>query len=136
VIFEASSSCPSGPRAGRSADSASVIVQDGQPVDISTAYQVTVLRVCKLQSGLRRARKAATIRVIPLKEAILRALLACQAQNRTTIPSKSGDGSHTLRLTDTATASQIFRLERELLTTNWVNIRFLEVICTAVTGRR
>jgi len=25
--------------------------------------------------------------------------VACQAQNRTTIPSKSGDGSHTLRLT-------------------------------------
>jgi len=29
-------------------------------------------------------------------------LLACQAQNRTTIPSKSGDGGHTLRLTGTA----------------------------------
>jgi hypothetical protein len=112
VIFEVSSSCPSCPRAGWSADSAKVIIQ-GQSVDISTAaYQVTVLRVCKLQSGLRRARKAATIRVIP-KEGILRALLACQAQNRTTIPSKSGDGGHTLRLTDTATASQILRLEQE-----------------------
>jgi hypothetical protein len=109
------------PELSESVDSAKVIIQ-GQSVDISTAYQVTVLRVSKLQSGLRRARKAATIRVIPQKEGILRALLACQALNRTTIPSKSGDGSHTLRLTDTATASQILRLERELLTTNWVNI--------------
>jgi len=54
-----------------------------------------------------------------------RALLACQAQNRTTIPSKSGDGSHTLRLTGAATAMQsvktILRLERRLLT-GYVNI--------------
>jgi len=33
-------------------------------------------------------------------------MLACQAQNRTTIPSKSGDGGHTLRLTGTATSTQ------------------------------
>ena len=46
-----------------------------------------------------RARKAA-------KEGILCATLTCQAQNRTAIPSKSGDGSHTLRLTGATTAVQ------------------------------
>jgi len=56
----------------------------------------------------------------PPKEAILHALLACQAQNRTTIPRKSRDDSHILRLTGTATAMQsvkmILRLERKGLT--------------------
>jgi hypothetical protein len=83
-----------------------------------------------------RARKAATIRVNPeraKKEGILRALLACQAQNRTTIPSKSGDGGHTLRLTGTATTTQsvnsmktILSLERKVLMTSWANIGFLK----------
>ena len=44
---------------------------------------------------IRRARKAAS-----------HVLLTYQAQSRTTIPSKSGDGSHILRLTGTATAMQ------------------------------
>jgi len=61
----------------------------------------------------------------PLKEGMLHVLLACQAQNRTTTPSKSRNGSYTLRLIGTATAMQsvnaILRLERKMLT-NLVNI--------------
>ncbi len=60
-----------------------------------TQDRVAVLRPDVLTVG--RARKVATI-----QEGILRALFTCQAQNRTTIPSKSGDGSRTLSLTGNA----------------------------------
>jgi hypothetical protein len=39
------------------------------------------------------------VRVIHPKGGLLRALLTYQAQNRTAIPIKSGDGGHTLSLT-------------------------------------
>jgi hypothetical protein len=80
----------------------------------------------------------------PKKEGILRALLSCQAQNRTTISSKSG-GSHTLKLTGTATRLahavreddlKVGKESDKVLMTSWVNIWFLEVNRTAVTGRR
>src|SRR5712672_139114 len=59
------------------------------------------LSVGKSRLDLGRTREAVSTRVIPPKEGILvlHVLLTCQAQNRTTIPSKSGDGSHILRLT-------------------------------------
>jgi hypothetical protein len=49
---------------------------------------------------------ATAIGVVPLKEGILRAFLACQAQNRTAISSKGEDGGNTLRVTGTATTTR------------------------------
>jgi hypothetical protein len=49
----------------------------------------------------------------PPKEGVLRAVLTCQAQNRTAIPSKSGDGGYTLSLIGNATAMPV-RLTRIL----------------------
>src|SRR5712675_1412421 len=89
----------------------------------SPCFAMKLLCPCSLHSELERTRNASTLSPPP-NEGILRALLACQAQNRTTISSKSGDGSHVLRLTDTATVMQpgttilISKLERHLSIVN------------------
>jgi hypothetical protein len=81
-----------------------------------------------------RATKAATIRVIAQKEGILRALLACQAQNRTTAPSKSGDGGHTLSLTHNAVRDKDPEVRKESLDDELGEHLFFEVNCTVATG--
>jgi hypothetical protein len=101
-----------------------------------------LLRPFSWQIIVGRATKAATIRgvaclsssVIAQKEGILRALLACQAQNRTTAPSNSGDGGHTLSLTHIAVRDEDLEVRNESLDDELGEHLFLEVNRTAATG--
>src|SRR6266849_9320383 len=76
-----------------------VSVLTKSPCFVPTSSCFCGLSVGKSQRELGRARNAATTGVIPPKKGILHSLSACQAQNRATIPRKSGEDSHTLRLT-------------------------------------
>jgi len=121
AIFEASSSWPSGPRAGWSANSAWVIVELWKMVNLRTSvwriyhpakntHQVTmlcpdVLKRLWLANHSQKSQEGCN-QSCPTKEDKLHVLLTHQAQNRTTIPSKSGDSGHTLSLTGTATTMQ------------------------------
>jgi len=79
--------------------------------------------------------KAATIRVIAQKEDILRALLACQTQNRTTVPSKSGDNGHILSLTHNAVRGDDLEVRKVSLDDKLGEYLFLEVNRIAATGK-
>ena len=64
------------------------------------------------------------------------ALLACQAQNRTTMSCKSGDGSHTLSLTCSTVRGDDLEVRNKSLDDNLGDYLVLEVNCTAVTRQK
>ena len=86
-----------------------------------------------MQIIVGRATKATTIRVIAQKEGILCALLACQAQNRTTAPSNSGDSGHTLSLTHNAVHDEDLEVRKESFDDELGEHLFLEVNRIAAT---
>ena len=92
-----------------------------------------LLRPFSWQIIVGRATKAATIRIIAQKKGILCALLAYQAQNRTTAPSNSGDGSHTLSLTHNAVCDEDLEVRKECLDDELGEHLFLEVNRTVAT---
>ena len=63
-------------------------------------------------------------------------LLKCQAQNRTTIPSKSGDGSHTLSLIHNTVCRDNLKVRNKSLDNNLGEYLVLEVIHIVVTRQK
>jgi len=89
-------------------------------------YQVTmlcpdVLKRLWLANHSRKSQEGCN-QSCPTKEDKLCVLLTRQAQNRTTVPSKSGDGGHTLSLTGTATTMQPLEVNRTAATGQMTSI--------------